>query len=61
LPRLFVADGPAKLCEMYAGLFGTAASSSARVGKRSSAKWFVLNPPIVVIQEPAGMPAARAA
>ena len=34
LPRVLVDVGPVKPCKMNAGLFGTAASSSASVGRR---------------------------
>ncbi|MGH3211302.1 MAG: hypothetical protein ACRDNO_26450 [Trebonia sp.] len=36
--------------EMYTGWSGTAASSSVRVGSRTSLNWLGLNPPIVVMK-----------
>src|SRR5262249_12578555 len=67
-PRLFVAPGPVNEIIMNAGLLGTAASSSASVGRRplvGSAGVAQIGlegkPPVVVIQAPLGAPAARAA
>ena len=54
-----MAEGPEKLCEMYAGWAGNAASSSASVGSRTSANWLKWKPPMVVMNSPAGTPRAR--
>jgi hypothetical protein len=60
LPRVFVADGPLKPTDTYAGCAGRAASSSASVGSRTSRNWLKWNPPIVVTNSPGGTPFARA-
>src|SRR5439155_12822710 len=61
LPRLFVVDGPANETWMYTGRSRTAASSSARDGRRFSPNWLGLKPPIVVIHWPTGTTDRRAA
>ncbi len=59
LPRLLVTLGPLKPMLMYAAWCGSAWSSSARVGSRTSRNWLKWNPPIVVMNLPAGTTRAR--
>ncbi len=65
LPSALVAPGPLKPSMMNTGWSGTAAVSSASVGKRTAwgarKNWLRLKPPIDVTHSPGWISAARAA